>query len=286
MQVVEGLDELRLARAGLPGSLGLVPTMGFLHDGHLSLVRRSKAECSSTAVSIFVNPSQFGPGEDLSAYPRDLDRDLRLLQEAGVDLVWTPSAECVYPPGFQTWVSVEQVARSLEGAQRPGHFRGVATMVAKLFLAFRPDRAYFGQKDFQQAVVIRRMVSDLYFPLDVVVCPIVREADGLAMSSRNSYLSPEERAAAPVLSRALYAAQAAYEAGERRAEELRQVMLDTLAREALAQPDYVSVAEPETLEEMEGMIERGLLSMAVRIGRARLIDNLILDRHAGTIKRG
>ena len=200
MKVVHRLEELRAARAGLPRPLGLVPTMGALHAGHLSLVRRARAECASLAVSIFVNPTQFGPHEDLQAYPRDLERDLEQLAPEGVDLVWAPEVHDLYPPGDQTWVTVEGLTRGLEGERRPGHFRGVATVVTKLFHAFEPQRAYFGQKDAQQATVIRRMARDLLFPLEVVVCPTVREPDGLALSSRNRFLSDEERRAAPVLS--------------------------------------------------------------------------------------
>src|SRR5512139_1390163 len=202
-----------MARARLGGPVGLVPTMGFLHEGHLSLVRASRMDCASTVVSIFVNPAQFGPKEDLSAYPRDLYRDLSLLDREGVDLVWTPNADAMYPPGYQTWVTIDELTVPLEGQMRPGHFRGVATVVTKLFNAVQPDRAYFGQKDAQQALVIRRMVADLNFPIDIVVLPIIREPDGLAMSSRNSYLNPAERQAATVLRRALDAAQTVYSSG-------------------------------------------------------------------------
>src|SRR5512143_3105684 len=188
MMIVSTLQELRTARPLLDRPVGLVPTMGFLHEGHLSLARQAREDCRSVVVSIFVNPTQFGPNEDLSKYPRDLARDLRMLESVGVDLVWTPTPEVMYPPGFQTWVEVQEVTKGLEGAQRPGHFRGVTTVVAKLFNAIQPDKAYFGQKDAQQAAVIRQMVKDLSYPLEVVVCPIVREADGLAMSSRNVYL--------------------------------------------------------------------------------------------------
>ena len=205
-------------------------------------------------VSIFVNPTQFGPSEDLSRYPRDLPRDLEMLESAKVDLVWTPTAEEMYPPGFQTWVTVDEITQPLEGSMRPGHFRGVATVVAKLFNAVQPDKAYFGQKDAQQAAVIRRMGRDLNFKLDVVVCPIWREPDGLAMSSRNIYLDAAERQAATVLSRALTAAQAAYTAGEREAENLRQVMTQTIQSEPLARLQYVSCANSETLEEIQGPI--------------------------------
>ncbi len=220
MIVATSLDELATARKLLDGRLGLVPTMGYLHEGHISLVRRAREECPSVAVSIFVNPTQFAPSEDLDKYPRDLERDLRLLEQAEVDLVWTPTADIMYPDGYQTWVEVEQVSLPLEGAQRPGHFRGVTTVVSKLFNAVQPRKAYFGQKDAQQAAVIRQMTRDLNFPVEIVVCPIVREPDGLAMSSRNVYLTPEQRHAAPVLHRALWAAQAAYDKGERSAAKL------------------------------------------------------------------
>lgn len=276
MKVVTTLDDLRQARAALLGPVGLVPTMGYLHEGHLSLARRARAECASVAASIFVNPTQFGPNEDLASYPRDLPRDLAMLEAAGVDLVWTPTPEIVYPTGFQTWVTVEEVAKPLEGSQRPGHFRGVATVVAKLFNAFQPHRAYFGQKDAQQVAVIKQMVRDLNFPVEIVVCPTVREPDGLAMSSRNAYLSAEQRAAAPVLFRALNAAATAFAAGERDAEALRQLMAGIIDAEPLARRQYVSVADPETLQELEGSIQRALLSMAVFIGKTRLIDNLVL----------
>ncbi len=250
--------------------------MGALHAGHRSLVERARRECDRVGVSIFVNPSQFGPGEDLAAYPRTLDRDLEILAQAGVDLVWTPDPGDVYPPGFQTWVSVEEVTRPLEGGCRPGHFRGVATVVAKLLNAFTPDRAYFGQKDAQQVVVIERMVKDLDFPVEVVVCPTVREPDGLAMSSRNAYLSADQRQAATVLYRALAAARSLYESGVRDAEVLRSVMRSVVAAEPLARADYVSAADPITLAELARVHDRVLLSLAVRIGTTRLIDNLPL----------
>lgn len=276
MIVVRTLQELREARRSLPEPLGLVPTMGALHAGHLSLAQRAVEENASVAASIFVNPTQFSPSEDLEAYPRDLEGDLAALQSNGVDLVWTPSVQEVYPPGFQTWVSVEQVTRALEGAQRPEHFRGVTTVVAKLFLAFQPQRAYFGQKDAQQAVVIRRMVEDLNFPLEIVVCPIVREADGLALSSRNVYLDHAQRQAAPVLQRALQRARRVFQDGQLDADALRQAMLDELQAEPLARTQYVSAADPLTLEELQGPVEHALLSMAVYFGKTRLIDNLLI----------
>lgn len=277
MIVVRDLADLRARRDSLPNPHGLVPTMGYLHEGHLSLVRRARHECRSVGVSIFVNPSQFGPQEDLAAYPRDLPRDLALLETEGVDLVWTPDAEAMYPRDFQTWVTVDSVSRPLEGERRPGHFRGVATIVAKLLHAFEPQRAYFGQKDAQQTVVVRRMMADLDFDVEVVVCPTVREADGLALSSRNTYLSPEERRAAPVLYRSLSAGEAAFAAGERDADRLRNLLKNHLKQEPLAQSQYVSVADPETLDELQGPVLRALLSMAVVIGKTRLIDNIVVS---------
>lgn len=279
MQVVTTLAELRTARRQLTGSLGLVPTMGALHDGHLSLVRRVRAECDYVAVSIFVNPTQFGPKEDLSKYPRDIPRDLALLEAAGAHLVWTPTPADVYPPNFQTWVEVEGLTLPLEGALRPGHFRGVTTVVAKLFNAFQADRAYFGQKDAQQVAVIRRMALDLNFPTEVIVCPTVREADGLAMSSRNTYLSTEERKAATVLYRSLSAARSAYENGERSAPALRQMVTDIFSAEPLAQLQYFSCADYDSLQEVEQLTGKTLLSMAVFLGKTRLIDNIVLEYH-------
>ncbi len=278
MQSVSDILELRAARARLPKPTALVPTMGYLHEGHLSLVRAARADCASVVVSIFVNPTQFSPTEDLAAYPRDLERDLALLESEGVDLVWMPTAESMYPNGYQTWVSVDEMTLPLEGAMRPGHFRGVTSVVAKLFNAVQPDRAYFGQKDAQQALVIQQMVRDLNFPLQVVICPIVREPDGLAMSSRNTYLDPQQRQAATVLWRALNAAHTAYRSGEKSGECLRQVMADTINAEPLARLQYVSCADPQTLQEIEGGIQgRALLSMAVFVGKTRLIDNILLE---------
>jgi pantoate--beta-alanine ligase len=277
MEVAESLSTLRSLRSRLPPPVGFVPTMGFLHEGHLSLVRTAKKECASVVVSIYVNPAQFGPAEDLHSYPRDLPRDLKLLSSEGADLVWTPTDEVMYPKGYQTWVTVEEITKPLEGAMRPGHFRGVTTVVAKLFNAVKPDRAYFGQKDAQQAAVIRQMVRDLNFDLELVVCPIVREADGLAMSSRNTYLNPQERRAATVLYRSLTAAHAAYQAGERDPQKLRQIVNQVLSGEPLARPQYVSCADASTLLELESPIQRpALLSMAVFVGKTRLIDNWIL----------
>ena len=277
MMIATGLDELCSARLLLDGTIGFVPTMGYLHEGHVSLARRARQECGGVIASIFVNPTQFGPTEDLSKYPRDLKRDLQLLEAAGVDLVWTPTNEEMYLPGFSTWVEVEGLTRPLEGAARPDHFRGVTTVVTKLFNAVQPQKAYFGQKDAQQAAVIRKMTRDLNFPIEIVVCPTVREPDGLAMSSRNSYLSPEERTAAPILFRALTTAKSAYENGERNADALRKTMSDVLASEPLANQQYVSCADYDTLEELTTVTDKSLLSMAVFIGKTRLIDNFVLE---------
>lgn len=276
MKTVRTLSELWTARECLKPPVGLVPTMGYLHEGHLSLVRRAREQCASVVVSIFVNPTQFAPSEDLEAYPRDIPRDLRLLEQEGVDLVWHPTSQVMYPQGFQTWVTVEEITRPLEGLYRPTHFRGVTTVVAKLFTGVQPHSAYFGQKDAQQAAVIRQMVRDLNFPIDVVVCPIVREADGLAMSSRNKYLNPAQRKAATVLYRALSAAEKAFKAGERDADTLRQLISETINAEPLARLQYVSCAHPDSLEELEGPVEQALLSIAVYFGDTRLIDNVMV----------
>ncbi len=276
MRTVTRIDEVRAWRREA-GAVGLVPTMGYLHAGHVSLVERARRECAAVAATIFVNPTQFGPGEDFARYPRDLERDARLLEQAGCDLLFAPPVEEVYPPGCDTRVDVGPVSAPLEGDRRPGHFVGVATVVLKLLNIVQPTRAYFGQKDAQQLAVIRRLVRDLDLPVEVVGCPIVREADGLALSSRNSYLGPEERRAAPVLFRALAAAREAHARGERGAEALRRRMLAVLEAEPLARVDYVSVADPGTFAELVRVTDGALLSMAVRIGRARLIDNLVLS---------
>jgi pantoate--beta-alanine ligase len=276
MKTVTTLPELRAAIVALPRPLGFIPTMGYLHAGHISLVERARQECASVVASIFVNPTQFGPNEDLAKYPHDLPRDLSMLEAAGVGLVWTPTSEGMYPPGFQTWVEVQGLTRGLEGAVRPGHFRGVTTVVAKLFNAVGPDKAYFGQKDAQQAAVIRRMAQDLDFPVEIVVYPIVREPDGLAMSSRNTYLNPEERQAATVLFRALSAAKAAFETGERNGEGLRKIMAEMVAAEPLARLQYVSCNDYDTLEELEVATGKTLLSLAVYVGKTRLIDNFVI----------
>jgi pantoate--beta-alanine ligase len=276
MQVIENLADLRKMRASMNGIFGLVPTMGALHAGHASLVKAARLECAHVGVSIFVNPTQFGPGEDLRNYPRTIQRDLELLESLGVDVVWMPTADSMYPPRFQTYIRVEDLELPLEGNSRPGHFRGVATVVAKLFNCFQPNKAYFGQKDAQQVVVLKRMARDLDFPVELVICPTIREPDGLALSSRNAYLNAEERKAATVLYRALCLAKEQFDKGERNAETLRSVMKTTIESEPLAGEQYVSAADPETLAELQKIENHVLLSLAVRIGKARLIDNFLI----------
>lgn len=277
MEVAETIEALHAWRAAATGRLGFVPTMGALHEGHLSLVRRARRECDHVAVSIFVNPAQFGPHEDLQRYPRDLPRDLARLAAERADLVFTPTEPMIYPEGFSTWVIVERLAERWEGASRPGHFRGVATVVLKLLHLVRAERAYFGEKDYQQLRVVERMVRDLNVPTTIVACPTVREPDGLAMSSRNAYLSPVERRAAAVLWRALTAARAECAKGERRGEALRRLVEEMIGREPLARLDYVAVADPMTLEPVERIADGGAICcLAAWIGQVRLIDNLLL----------
>jgi pantoate--beta-alanine ligase len=268
---------MRAWREAASGSVGLVPTMGYLHEGHLSLVRRSKRDCDHTVVSIFVNPTQFGPNEDFERYPRDEARDLELLAGENVDAVFMPAVEEMYPPGFDEWVEVHgPVAERLEGEHRPGHFRGVTTIVARLFRTVRPDRAYFGQKDAQQLRVIRRMTADLGLPVDVIGIPTVREPDGLAMSSRNVYLAPEDRRAALVLSRALRYAEERVRAGETDAAAIRHQVESMIRAEPAVALEYVSLSDETTLEEI-GTIDRpALLLLAARVGPTRLIDNAVL----------
>ncbi len=277
MKVIETIADMRQIRAGLAEPVGFVPTMGYLHEGHLSLVRGARAGCSSVIASIFVNPAQFAPSEDFSSYPRDTERDLALLKKEGADIVFMPAEAEMYPPGFDSWVEVGQIARRLEGASRPSHFRGVATVCAKLFHIVQPDRAYFGQKDAQQAAVIKKMVADLAMNLEVITLPTVREPDGLALSSRNSYLNLEERQAALVLRRALTLAQANWSQGERDAGKLRKAMASLIKKQPLAEIDYVSVANAVTLEELDSVEPPALVSMAVKIGKTRLIDNIVLE---------
>jgi len=280
MIITETIDEARTARRQHAlETLGLVTTMGFLHEGHLQLVRRAKAENDRVTATIFVNPKQFGPTEDLSRYPRDLQRDLHLLEAEGVDYVFVPGDEVIYPADYQTVVSVTGITNYLEGARRPTHFDGVTTVVAKLFNIMQPTRAYFGQKDAQQVAVVRQMVRDLNFNLDIVVCPTEREADGLAMSSRNKYLSSEQRRAATALYHALRGAETLWHAGERNSDVLRESMMQVLSIEPLAHVDYISAADPVTLREIDGKIpsDKGTLrSMAVFFDKTRLIDNFLL----------
>lgn len=285
MQVVDTIAALRSARQVIRGSAGLVPTMGALHAGHIALVKVARQQNETVLATIFVNPKQFGPSEDLAAYPRTLERDLRMLEDTGVDVVFIPTTDLMYPPGYQTYIEVEEASKGLEGAHRPGHFRGVATVVAKLFNLTQADRAYFGQKDAQQVAVIRQMARDLNFPVEIVVCPTIRETDGLALSSRNVYLNPEQRSTAGVLYRALRAAAERYEHGEREPQSLRDVMLQILEAEPYAETEYVAVSDPRTMREVEARTELPvLLSMAVRIGPARLIDNMLLPAHLNTLE--
>jgi pantoate--beta-alanine ligase len=282
MKVVRTRTALRDALAAVPRPIGLVPTMGWLHDGHRALMRQARAADATTVVTIFVNPRQFNVAEDYTRYPRSEARDLEICESEGVDLVFAPDATEIYPPGFDTVVTVGAVARPLEGAARPGHFDGVATVVAILFDLVRADHAYFGQKDAQQVMVIRRMALDLAIATEVIACPTVREADGLALSSRNVHLTPEQRAAAPVLHRALARARERWEAGERSADALRETMRAELASEPLADVDYVSVADGTTLAEADIVDGPTLLSLAVRFGTTRLIDNEPLGARPAT----
>ena len=278
MKIVITPSELRKEISELERPVGFVPTMGYLHDGHLSLVDKAREDSAAVVVSIFANPAQFAPDEDLDNYPRDIDRDIDLLENAGVDLVWIPTVAAMYPEEYQTWVDVDQLSKLLEGTFRSTHFRGVATVVSKLFNAVGPDKAYFGQKDAQQAAVIQRMVRDLNYPIDIIICPIVREPDGVAMSSRNTYLDQEERLAARCLSRGLFLARDAYLKGERRAKVIKKIVSDEVELEKLAQLQYVSCADLNTLEELENEIQDCLISMAVFVGGTRLIDNIILGK--------
>ena len=280
MQVAATVREMRALRRAMTDAVGFVPTMGYLHEGHLSLVRAARGLDDHVVVSIFVNPTQFGPGEDLERYPRDKERDLALLEKEGVDVVFIPSVEEIYPEGDATFVEVEGITEPLEGAHRPGHFRGVTTVVAKLLHIIQPRRAYFGRKDAQQLVVIRKMVRDLHLAVEIVPRPTVREADGLAMSSRNARLSGPEREAATVLSKALRRVEELFAAGERDGDGLRRAMRDAIAQEPLAQVDYVSVADAETLRELDRVNGPALASLAVRLGSIRLIDNISLPPDA------
>jgi len=276
MQVINTIVEMRKLRRQLSEPVGFVPTMGYFHEGHLSLVRQARKENPTVVVSIFVNPTQFGPGEDFQDYPRDLNRDLGLLEREKVDIVFVPSEEEMYPRDFNSWVDVEKVTERLEGASRSGHFRGVATICAKLFNIIQPTRAYFGQKDAQQAIVIKKMVADLNMNLEIVVVPTVRESNGLAMSSRNTYLNPEERQAATVLFKALSLARELWHGGEKDADKIRHQMTSLIHKEPLAKIDYVSIADANTMEELKKIDRPAIVFLAIRIGKTRLIDNVIL----------
>jgi len=276
VRVVETIAEMKDLRTSLDEPVGFVPTMGYLHEGHLSLVKKARVENATVVVSIFVNPAQFGPQEDLTSYPRDTQRDLDMLEKEGTDIVFVPSVAEMYPQRFDSWVEVGKLTQRLEGACRPTHFRGVTTVVAKLFNIVQPTRAYFGQKDAQQAVVIRKMVSDLNMNLEVVTCPTVREPDGLAMSSRNTYLNPEERRASVVLYQALCLAQKLWSQGKKDANRIRQEIIDLIKQQPLANIDYVSIADNDTLEELDTIRPPALVSLAVKFSKARLIDNVEL----------
>ena len=273
--ISEARAACRDARAGRK-RLGLVPTMGALHEGHLSLVRAAKG-CDAVAVSIFVNPTQFGPTEDLSKYPRQFDRDCQLLEKEGVEILFAPSVEEIYPDGQVTWVLVEGLSEKLDGRSRPGHFRGVTTIVAKLFHIIEPDAAFFGQKDAAQLALIRRMVQDLNFRIEIVACPIVRESDGLAMSSRNAYLNREERGRGLVLQRSLQQVQQEFQKGERITARLIATAKNVFAREPQVVLDYFEIVDPDTLDPVERISQETLVAVAVYIGSTRLIDNLVLN---------
>ena len=281
MEIIQTCDEMAMACRVAARPLGLVPTMGALHAGHLSLTTQARCDNAILAVSIFVNPTQFGGSEDFSSYPRSMERDLALLEEQGADLVFAPPPEEVYPAGFDTWIEPGAVAEGQEGEVRPGHFRGVATVVAKLFTIVRPDRAYFGQKDGQQVAVIRRMARDLNLGVDVVTMPTVREPDGLALSSRNAYLKPHERQAAPVIYRALCAAEQLWRSGDRDAARLQAAAFAVLQAEPLLESvDYVSVVDADSMAPVESVAPSGgqrvMVAIAAKLGQPRLIDNIII----------
>lgn len=277
MHIIKTIADLRTARPNLSGKVALVPTMGYLHDGHLSLISAARDDADSVIATIFVNPTQFAENEDLDTYPQDLDRDLAMLEAEGVDIVFMPTPALMYPPRFQTWVTVDEVTKGREGGQRPSHFRGVTTVVSKLFNLTQADVAYFGQKDAQQVVVIRQMVRDLNFPIEIQVCPIVRETDGLALSSRNVYLSDAERDAALILNKTLQHTGELYEEGERDPQKLRHLARESIFTEPLAKLDYVSLADAHTLQEINEPTENPLLlSVAAQVGKPRLLDNCLL----------
>ncbi len=276
IKTVAGMRRFSRSAHGLGKKIGFVPTMGFFHEGHLSLIRRARKECDIIVVSIFVNPTQFGPQEDLERYPRDLSRDKRLARECGTDIIFAPSVAEMYPEGYSTFVEEEQLSRYLCGRSRPGHFRGVSTVVLKLFNIVMPDIAYFGLKDAQQALIIKRMVSDLNVDVRIRVMPIVREPDGLALSSRNQYLAPDEREAALILHKALTAAKIMIDTGERSGSTMRSGLRKLIAREKHARIDYVEVVDADTLERVERLKGKVMIALAIHIGRTRLIDNIVI----------
>ena len=278
MEVVKTIPELRALRQKLNGTVGFVPTMGHLHEGHLALVKQARIENSAVIVSIYVNPPQFSLSEDFAGYPRDFNRDLELLRREVVDIIFAPYDYEMYPPGFSSWIDVEEVTGRLEGTSRPGHFRGVATIVTKLFNIIQPSRAYFGQKDAQQVAVVKRIVADLNMGVEIVVVPTVRESDGLAMSSRNIYLSPGERQAAAILFQALMLARQLWQDGEKKVDKICRQMTSLIQKEPLAQIDYLSIADAETLEELKSIDRPALAVLAVKIGKTRLIDNMPLEQ--------
>jgi pantoate--beta-alanine ligase len=277
MQIIETVAEMKKVRRTLKGTVGFVPTMGYLHEGHLTLARRSHEANNFTIASIFVNPTQFGPHEDFDRYPRDYPRDFAMLEKEKTDFVFLPTPQEMYPEGYNTWLEVSKVTDRLEGAIRPGHFRGVATVVAKLFNITEPTRAYFGQKDAQQCVVVKKMAADLNMNLEIVIVPTVREPDGLAMSSRNIYLNPEERQEAPVLHKALTTAHVMWAEGERDSQKLRQAMVEIILPKRLGKIEYISIADALTLRELEKAEPPAVISLAVKFGKTRLIDNILLE---------
>jgi pantoate--beta-alanine ligase len=277
MQIIKTIAEIRRIRHSLQGKAGFVPTMGYLHEGHLSLVKRSRQENDVTFASIFVNPTQFGPNEDFERYPRDYPRDFAMLEKEKTDYVFLPEPAEMYPEGFSTWVEVNGVTERLEGAIRPGHFKGVATVVTKLFNIVQPHHAYFGQKDAQQCVVIKKMARDLNMDLEVIICPTVREPDGLAMSSRNVYLTPEERQQAPVIFQSLNKARAMWTAGEKDSGRIKQAMIELIQQKPLGRIEYISLAGALSLKELEKAEPPAVISMVVKFGKTRLLDNILLE---------
>lgn len=283
MHKINTIADLRSLRPTLKGQVGLVPTMGYLHEGHMSLVASAKEVCETVIATIFVNPTQFAQGEDLETYPRDLERDFSMLENAGVDAVFVPTPQLMYPPHFQTWVTVDEVTQGREGRQRPEHFRGVTTVVNKLFNLTQANTAFFGQKDAQQVVVIRRMVSDLNMPINIQVCPIVREEDGLALSSRNVYLSKDDRQSALILNQTLNAIGELYEQGERNPDTLKRIASEKIGADSRVSLDYVSLAESDSLEEVTQVSDNPLLlSLAAQVGKPRLLDNCLLPLSLNT----